>query len=138
MGAAENKLVVSNFINEIINKGNIESAGDYVADDLVELVPFPGQGPGLAGLQDVLRGMHLAFPDLHWAIEEQIAESDQVLTRFIWTGTHKGEFLNVPPTGNQVSVWGMVIDQLKAGKIQETQILMDTLGLKQQLGALPA
>src|SRR5437773_10109589 len=63
MSVEENKLVVREFIEETLNKGNVDAAGDYVADSVVELVPFPGQGPGLAGLKDVLRGMRIAFPD---------------------------------------------------------------------------
>jgi steroid delta-isomerase-like uncharacterized protein len=138
MSVEENKRVVREFIEETLNKGNVDAAGDYVADRVVEMVPFPGQGPGLAGLKDVLRGMRMAFPDLHWRIEEQIAEADKVLTRFIWAGTHKAEFLGVPATGRQVSVWGMVIDRLENGKIKETRILMDALGLMQQLGVFPS
>jgi hypothetical protein len=67
-------------------------------------VPFPGQGPGLPGLKDVLREMRMAFPDMHWTIEEQIAEADKVLTRFTWTGTHSAAFLGVPATGKPVTV----------------------------------
>ena len=65
MSVEENKLVVREFIEETLNKGNVDAAGDYVADSVVELVPFPGQGPSLAGLKDVLRGMRIAFPDMH-------------------------------------------------------------------------
>jgi steroid delta-isomerase-like uncharacterized protein len=130
-----NKLVVRQFIEETLNKGNVDAAEDYVAENVVELAPFPGQGPGLSGLKEVLQGLRIAFPDMHWTIEEQIAEADKVLTRFIWTGTHKAEFFGVPATGHQVSVWGMVIDRLESGKIKETRILMDALGLMQQLGA---
>jgi steroid delta-isomerase-like uncharacterized protein len=130
-----NKLVVRQFIEETLNKGNVDAAEDYVAENVVELAPFPGQGPGLSGLKEVLQGLRIAFPDMHWTIEEQIAEGDKVLTRFIWTGTHKAEFFGVPATGHQVSVWGMVIDRLESGKIKETRILMDALGLMQQLGA---
>jgi predicted ester cyclase len=102
MSVEKNKLVVREFIEETLNKGNVDAAGDYVSDGVVEMVPLPGQ----AGLKDVLRGMRIAFPDLHRTIEEQIAEADKVLTRFIWAGTHKAEFLGVPATGHQVSVWG--------------------------------
>jgi len=138
MSVEDNKLLVSKFIEETLNKGNVDAAEEYVADSVVELVPFPGQGPGLVGLKDVLRGMRNAFPDMHWTIKEQIAEADKVLTRFTWTGTHKAEFLGVHATGRQVSVWGMVIDRLESGKIKETRILMDALGLMQQLGVLSA
>jgi steroid delta-isomerase-like uncharacterized protein len=78
--------------------------------------------------------MFMAFPDMCWTIEEQIAEADKVLTRFIWTGTHRDAFFGVPTTGNPVTVWGMVIDRLESGKVKETRILMDVLGLMKQLG----
>ncbi len=81
--------------------------------------------------------MRAAFPDMHWSIEEQIQENDKVLSRFVWTGTHRGEFLGVPATGRTVSVWGMVIDRLVDGRIKETRIIMDTLGLMTQLGVIP-
>lgn len=133
-----NTNIVRGFIEEVLNQGNIEAAGRFFHDDMVEQVPLPGQGPGLAGLKDVLRGMRAAFPDMHWNIEEQITEADKVLTRFEWTGTHRGPFLGVPATGRPVKVWGMVIDRIEGGKIKDTRILMDTLGLMMQLGVIPA
>jgi steroid delta-isomerase-like uncharacterized protein len=133
----DNAAIVRQFIDEALNQGDVEGARRFVWEDVVEQVPFPGQGPGLAGLQDVLRAMRAAFPDLHWSVEEQLADGDRVLTRFVWTGTHRGAFLGVPATGRRVSVWGMVIDRLVEGRIKDTRILMDTLGLMTQLGALP-
>ena len=132
-----NTTIIRSFIEEVLNQGNIEAAGKFFHDDMVEQVPLPGQGPGLAGLKDVLRGIRAAFPDMHWKIEEQIAEGDKVLTRFEWTGSHRGTFLGVPATGRPVKVWGMVIDRIEGGKIKDTRILMDTLGLMMQLGVLP-
>jgi steroid delta-isomerase-like uncharacterized protein len=133
----QNKTIVRQFVDEIINKGNIDLAGKFVSEDVVEQVPFPGQGPGIEGLKDVLRGMRAAFPDLHFAIAEQIAEGDKVLSRFEWTGTHRGDFLGVPATGRTVRVWGMVIDRLRDGKIYDTRIIMDALGLMAQFGVFP-
>ena len=132
-----NSDVVRGFIEQVLNQGNIEAAGQFFWEDMVEQVPFPGQGPGLAGLKDVLRGLRAAFPDMHWTKQEQIAQGDKVLTRFEWTGTHRGAFLGVPATDRAVRVWGMVIDRLEGGKIKETRILMDTLGLMMQLGVVP-
>jgi steroid delta-isomerase-like uncharacterized protein len=131
-----NAAIVRAFVDAVINKGDFQAAKLFVWEDVVEQVPFPGQGPGLDGLNDVLRGMRAAFPDLHFSIEEQISEGEKVLTRFEWTGTHRGEFLGVPATGRPVKVWGMVIDRLQDGKIKETRILMDTLGLMMQLGVI--
>ena len=132
-----NSDIVRGFIEEVLNQGNIESSGRYFWEDMVEQVPLPGQGPGLAGLKDVLRGMRTAFPDMHWKIEEQISEGEKVLTRFEWTGTHRGTFLGVPATGRPVKVWGTVIDRFEGGQIKDTRILTDTLGLMLQLGVIP-
>jgi steroid delta-isomerase-like uncharacterized protein len=134
---ADNAAIVRSFVDEVISKGNIEAAAQYVWEDVVEQVPLPGQGPGLEGLKDILRAMRSGFPDIVFAIYEQISEDDKVASRFEWTGTHKGEFLGIPATGRQVSVWGIVIDRLVDGRIKDTRILMDTLGLMAQLGALP-
>jgi predicted ester cyclase len=136
--AQDNASVVRRFVDEVITNGNIEAAGEYVWEDMVEHVPLPGQGPGLDGLKFILRAMRTGFPDIVFSIQEQISEGDKVVSRFEWTGTHKGDFLGIPPTGLPVRVWGMVIDRLEGGRIKETRILMDTLGLMAQLGALSA
>jgi SnoaL-like polyketide cyclase len=62
--------LVRDFIDDVLNHGNIEASGEYFHEDLVELAPFPGQGPGLSGLKDVLRGFRAAFPDMHWSVED--------------------------------------------------------------------
>ncbi|ODU19815.1 MAG: hypothetical protein ABS87_12995 [Sphingomonas sp. SCN 67-18] len=133
MSEEQNKILVRGFIEQVINNRDLDAAGDYVADDVVEQEPFPGQGPGLAGLKDVLRGLFITFPDMHWTVEEQVAEAGKVLTRFIWTGTHSAEFIGVPASGRKVSVWGMVVDRIENGRIKETRILMDTFGLARQM-----
>jgi steroid delta-isomerase-like uncharacterized protein len=133
----DNSYVVRQFIEEVLNQGKIDATGQFFWEDVVEQVPLPGQGPGLEGLKDVLRGLRAAFPDMHWDIQEQISERDKVLSRFEWTGTHRGTFLGVPATDRSVTVWGMVIDRLEGGRIKETRIIMDTLGLLMQLGVVP-
>ena len=81
--------------------------------------------------------MRAGFPDIIFSIQKQITEGDKVASRFEWTGTHKGEFLGIPSTDRHVRVWGIVIDRLENGRIKDTRIIMDTLGLMTQLGALP-
>ena len=133
----KNKTIIQRFIDEPRNKGDIEATEKFVAEDVIEQVPFPGQGPGIEGVKTVLGAMRAAFPDLHWTVQEQIAEGNKVVSRFEWTGTHRGPFLGVEPTGRSVKVWGIVIDRLQDGKIKDTRILMDALGLMSQLGVFP-
>ncbi|HEY2038466.1 MAG TPA: ester cyclase, partial [Edaphobacter sp.] len=62
---------------------------------------------------------------------------DKVVTRFTWTGTQEGVFLGIPATGRGVSVKGVVIDRIANGRMTDSRILMDTMGLMQQLGVVP-
>ena len=132
-----NSSVVLQFVEKVLNRGEIDAASEFFWEDMVEQVPLPGQGPGIEGLKGALRGLSAAFPDMHWTVQEQIAEGAKVVSRFEWTGTHRGTFLGVPATDQTVTVWGMVIDRLEGGKIKDTRIIMDTLGLMIQLGVVP-
>jgi steroid delta-isomerase-like uncharacterized protein len=137
MTSEENKQFMQRFVEEVINQKNLDALDTLVAQDFVEQVPFPGQGPGREGLRYAISTFLAAFPDLHWTVEEQIAEGEKVVSRFRMTGTHQGAFLGIAPTGKSVEVWGIVIDVVRAGKFAESRIIMDTIGLMQQLGALP-
>ena len=137
MSSNDNKSVIRMFIEDVINQGRLERADDVVIEDFVELDPLPGQAQGREGLKGVIRQMRSAFPDIRWTVDEMLAEDDKVLTRFTWSGTHQGAFLGVPATGRRITVKGMVIDRLVAGRMADSRILMDTLGMMQQLGAFP-
>ena len=134
----DNETRIREFIDRVLTAGEIDATGDYFHDDVVEEEPLPGQGPGLHELKETLIRIRHAFPDSKWSIEEQIVEDNKVLTRFIWSGTHQGEFLGIPPTNRVVRVWGMVIDRFEGRKVKSTRILLDMLGMMQQLGVIPA
>ena len=82
MANAENKVVVTNFVEEVINQGHLERADELVAVDFVELDPLPGQQQGREGLKQVISAFRAAFPDIHWVIEEMIGEGEKVFSRF--------------------------------------------------------
>lgn len=136
MPESENKAVVQRFIDEVLNQGKLETADEIVAEDFVELDPLPGQRQGRGGLKEIVALLRTAFPDMHWSVDETIAAGEKVVTRFTWTGTHKGEFLGIPATGRPVSVKGVVIDRIVGGKMTDSRILMDNFGMMQQLGVI--
>lgn len=91
-------------------------------------------------LNDYKKGMaafHAAFPDLHFTVEEMVAEGDQVVVRWSLRATHLGVYQVKPATGKRVLVTGMSWFRLARGKIQEITVSMDRLGQWQQLGWLP-
>ena len=134
----DHKARIREFLDRVLTAGEIDATGDYFHSDVVEEVPLPGQGPGLEGLKETLTHLRRAFPDSHWRVEEQIAEDNNVLTRFLWSGTHQGEFLGIPATNRAIQVGGMVIDRFVDRKVKATRILLDTWSLMQQLGVVPA
>jgi steroid delta-isomerase-like uncharacterized protein len=78
-----------------------------------------------------------AYPDARWTIEDTIAEGDKVVTHFTFSGTHQGELMGVPPTGNKVSITGTGVFHVVDGKIVELTANLDYLGMFQQIGAIP-
>lgn len=136
MAEPRNVAVIGRFIDEVLNQGRLEVADEIVAEDFVELDPLPGQRQGREGLKEVIGMMRTAFPDLHWVVEETVVSGEKVVSRFTWTGTHRGTFLGIPATGKSVSVKGVVIDRVLDGKMTDSRILMDTFGLMQQLGVV--
>ena len=133
-----NKEVIQAFLEDVINQGRLERADDLVKEDFVELDPLPGQEQGREGLKAIIHTLLSAFPNMHWVAKEMVAEGETVVTRFVWTGTHRGTFLGIPATGRSVEVKGVVIDRLEDGQMADSRILMDTMGLMQQLGVIPA
>jgi steroid delta-isomerase-like uncharacterized protein len=136
--SASNRAIVQRFIEEVINQQKLAVADEIVVQDFVELDPLPGQVQGREGLKDVLAGFFSAFPDMHWVLEEQIGEGDKVVTRFAWTGTQQGMFMGIPATGKKVTVKGVVIDRVAGDKMVDSRMLMDSLGMLQQLGVIPS
>jgi steroid delta-isomerase-like uncharacterized protein len=135
---AEIKALGQRFVEDVINAHDLDAAlVGLVDEDFVEQNPLPGQGPGRAGLADVLAGMFAGFPDLHWEVFDVLAEGDRVVSLSTWTGTHRGEFLGIPPTGRTVSVEAWTVDRYRNGKLTESRITMDAAGLLGQLGVLP-
>jgi steroid delta-isomerase-like uncharacterized protein len=74
------------------------------------------------------------LPDLHLEVDDTITEKDKLVVYWTITGTHRGEFLGVPPTNKKVSFSGITINQIRNGKIIESTVIWDGLGLLEQFG----
>ncbi len=133
-----NKQILHRFFEEIFNQGNLAVADTIVAADYNNHNPVPGEPPGRGGLKQFVAYMRSVFPDLHITVEDQVAEGDKVTTRFTISGTQRGEFAGIPPTGRRVTVTALNIHRVVNGQIQEGWLNWDALGMMQQLGALPA
>lgn len=137
--SAENKALARRLVEEAFNAGRLEVVDELVASDFVEHDPsLTEEVRGPAGVKELIAGYRAAFPDIRITIEDQIADGDYVVSRWSGTGTHQGELMGMPATGKQATVTGITIDRIADGRIAESWDNWDTLGMMQQLGAIPA
>jgi len=105
--------------------GNLDAAQELFAPEQAEAARQEAA--------DFRRG----FPDAVSIIEDLIAEGDMVAARWSSRATHLGEYLGVPPTGNQVEFTGISVYRIEGGRIAESWTEEDELGLMRQIGAVP-
>lgn len=136
--AAQNKNLLRKAVDEIWNKGNFGILKNFVTEDFV--IHFSNPEEDLHGFDNVKKfytNLRLAFPDIQFKIIDQVAEEEKVVTHWVASGTHKGEFKGIPATGKKVNFSAMDIDRVVNGKAVECWTNVDELGLLQQLGVIP-
>ncbi len=129
----QNAEIVRRYVVEVWNKGQLHVADELVhpqsIDSGLPQLPVGPEGVKLAVL------MHrVAFPDLRILIQDLIAEEEAVAIRFVMTGTHLGNYLNIPPTGRTIEMQACEIYRIGDGQIIEREMVADMLGLFGQLG----
>lgn len=133
----QNKNIMRRAVKEVWNGENFAAVDELVSRNVILHLPKPGEEiHGPEGVSQFYDTLHAAFPDIHFTIEDQIADGDKVVTRWTCQGTHKGDFQGMPPTGKQFCIAGIDIDRLANGKVVECWPIMDELGMLQQLDAV--
>jgi steroid delta-isomerase-like uncharacterized protein len=136
--SAENKAIVRRLYDEVWNKRKLDVVAQLISPSHALLDPFvSGSQVGPELYRRRVLELASSFPDLRFTLDDLIAEKDKVVVSWVISGTHKGEFMNIPPTGKKVSVEGITIHYLRDGKILDSNARWDALGLLRQLGALP-
>lgn len=131
----DNKQIVHRFTEDCWNKGKLDAVSQYVAKDCRLHDPvFPTLTKGADTLRTHIESCRRAFPDIHFTIEDTIAERDEVVIQWTSTGTHEGVFLGMPATHRKVHVSGTSIDRLENGKIVEQWSHWNVMTLMEQLG----
>jgi steroid delta-isomerase-like uncharacterized protein len=137
--SSENKQLVRKFFNDLWNKGNLDVADEIIATNYVHHDPAsPDFGKGPQGIKQTVTLYRNAFPDVQFTIDHMIDADEYVTTRYTATGTHKGELRGIAPTYKPGKVEGIVINHISRGRIAESWVMWDALGLMEQLGVVPA
>lgn len=125
------------FLEEFCTGRRTDLARELISDDYVSHGPQapPAQGPD--GVVERVR-IYQESVDGHWTIDELFSAGDRVVARWTGSGTHVGELMGIPPTGQPISVEAISVFRIADGRIAEESTVWDALGLLQQVGAVPA
>lgn len=129
-----NKTIIRSFIDEIFNEHNLSSIEKYFGEDSVEGSPQAGKGS--EGFKQFLTDFFNAFPDWRANIEHMVAENNLVVVFLNGSGTHKGEFHEVPPTNKSVNIRSADLYRIENDVITGHWDVVDQLNLLKQTGAL--
>ena len=139
MSPEENKAQYQRTFEEVFNQGNLTIVDDLVAPDFLNHEVPPGMNNrGPDSTRQIVMMLRTAFPDLHFTIEEVVAEGDTVAGRVSMSGTHLGPFQGIPPTGRSFQQAHMHFVRFRDGKAVEHRAVRDDLGMMRQLGVIPA
>jgi len=140
MSTSSNLLLCREFVQKMINERELAQAPEFIAADSIHHefgdVPEDFQS-GPRAMAQFLNLYLRAFSDLRVTFEDALADRDRVVTRWRMEGTQDGPLMGIAASGRRVSIEGIRIDRIENGKIAESWMQMDTMGMLQQLGALP-
>lgn len=132
----KNKRIARRLPEEIASKGAIELVDELFVDDIdAQVKPF-GEAHDKDTFREMPQQMRGAFPDLEATVEDIVAEDNRVAMRLTLSGTHKGQFMNLEPTGERFDIEHSVFLRIEDGNIVEHRGQIDTFGLFRQLGVL--
>jgi predicted ester cyclase len=137
MSAEENKALFRRFYEEVGNRGNLSVADELIAPDFINHAASPESNRGPESMRGSVTWARNAFPDVHFEIEELVAEGDIVAGRLTMSGTHEGSLMGERPTGRSVRTNHMHFVRFRDGKAVEHWGVRDDLGMMRQLGLIP-
>jgi steroid delta-isomerase-like uncharacterized protein len=124
------------YFDEIMSQGKLELIEEIMTPDFQFIIPTqPAPIAGYDNMKGFVTYLRTAFPDITFTVEREIASDNKVATRWRIKGTHKGEFLGMPASGNVVEDYGIDIFTFEQGKIKTVHVNENDFGLFQQLQA---
>lgn len=134
--------LVSRFVEELWNKRQFDVADEIFANDCVTHqlrsgAPADAVPRGPEAIKEHVAGWIASFPDLRFNIEQMLGEGDRVAMQLLMEGTHQSAWLGIPPSGKKVEIRMFTVHRVVQDKIVEDWVLVESLGLFQQVGVIP-
>lgn len=135
MNPEASKSRIRRYYDEMWNQWNFALGDELLAEDICFRGSLGAEMRGRAAFRRYMQRVRSAFPDFHNAIEQLVAEGDQVVARLKYTGTHRGEIFGMQRSGKAISYAGAAFFRLSDGRVAEGWVLGDLANLLRQLGA---
>ncbi len=137
MSAEENKTLIRRLVDEVYNEGNLDVVDELVALEVFNHAAVPEHRHGIDGFKHLIEWVREFSPDVHYEIDDIIAEGEKVAVRMTQSGTHTGAVRGIPPTGKSFSAEYVHWFRLADGKVAELWALTEHLSRLKQLGLMP-
>ncbi len=128
--------LIRGIFDDIINRGDLDAADRYMTEDYVDHGPMGAID--LQTFKGVIAMYRGGFPDLHCAVEGVFSDGDMVAWLVRVTGTHTGELMGIPPSGNSIELLSANIGRIRDGRAAEHWSDQSLFQLMSQIGAIPA
>lgn len=137
------KQLINRFVEELWNERRLEVADAIFAKDCVTHqlhsgVPVDAVPRGPEAIKEHIAGWIASFPDLRFNLEQMLSEGDRVATQLLMEGTHRGAWLGIPASGKKLQIRMFTVHRVLQNKIVEDWVLVEALGIFQQLGVVPS
>ena len=136
MSTEENKVLSRRIFDEAASQGKFAVIDEAIAPTFVYRTSALPESHGPAGFKEFFTEHRRTFPDIHYTLEEVVAEGEKVVVRWTATGTHQGDLMGIPPTGKPVKAPGITIFRFANGQIVDGFAVWDALAFLQQLGVV--
>ena len=137
MSSSNNNSSVDRIFEEAFNQGRMSVIDEVLTPEHCSHIAFGGLPNGPQGLKWLVAMFRTGFPNLHCIVEDEIRAGEKLAAHWTMHGTHMGLFMGTPPTGKLIQAQGIIFARLEHGMMVEYWMLIDQIGLLQQLGIIP-
>ena len=113
-----NKTLARRLLEAFVN-GDLDTIEKLLAPDFVDRSLLPGQGSSRVEYKRSVTEFQAALSFADLTFEYQIAEGEMVVTKFSTRCIHRGEFLGVPPSGEEGTYSSIRIHRIVGGKVTD-------------------
>lgn len=133
MTVAQNLEIVRRLVDRFVNAGDPEAGDTIFADDCINHPPLPDAPGDRDSIKRFVEELRAAFPDMRYEIVHLFGEGNLVALNLQGTGTHRGAWRGIAPTGRRVHIAAISVFTMREGRIAARHNITDLAGVLRQI-----